>query len=72
MLITKQKQIDRILEIIDSCKTELQLESCRNFINPKFFEYEYPLDIDMIMIAIIKKELDLYIQFDYKYTLNLL
>jgi hypothetical protein len=44
MVITEQKQIDRILEIIDSCKTELQLESCRNFINPKFFEYEYPLD----------------------------
>lgn len=72
MLITKQKQIDRILEIIDSCKTELQLESCRNFINPKFFEYECPLDKIIIIIHIIKKELDLFIQFDYKYTLNLL
>lgn len=72
MLITEQKQIDRIIEIIDSCKTELQLESCRNFINPKFFEYEYPLDKIIIITHIIKKELDLFVQFDYKYTLNLL
>ena len=72
MVITEQKQLDRILEIIDSCKTELQLESCRNFINPKFFEYKCPLDKDMIIFAIIKKELDLFVQFDYRYTLNLL
>lgn len=72
MLITKQKQIDRIIEIIDSCKTDLQLESCRNFINPKFFEYEYPLHMNIILIRIIKKELDLLVQFDYDYTLNLL
>ena len=57
MLITEQKQIDRILEIIDSCKTELQLESCRNFINPKFFEYKCPLDKVMIIFAIIKKKI---------------
>ena len=72
MIITKEKQIDRIKEIINSCENESQLESCRNFINPKYFEYKNNLDEINIINLIIRKEIFFFIQFDWKKTLNLL
>ena len=72
MLITEQKQVDRIIKIIDSCKNDVQLESCNNFINPKYFEYKCPLDKVMIQTVIVAKELSLFVQFDWKKTLQYL
>ena len=72
MLITEQKQIDRIVEIIDSCETDLQLKSCHSFINPKFFEYDWPLNKLLILTAIVAKEVELFVQFDWKKTLEYL
>ena len=72
MLITEQKQVDRIIEIIDSCTNDTQLRNCDNFINPKYFVYKSPLDKAMILTVIVAKELSLFIQFDWKKTLQYL
>ena len=67
MLITEQKQVDRIIEIIDSCTNDVQLRNCDNFINPKYFEYKSPLDKSSILISIVAKECKLLVQFVVQY-----